>query len=320
MSSFLKDTQIKPVDKNHCALALGCWAFGNSDWGGQNDEDSLEAMKTAWDMGITHWDTALGYGSGHSESLCGKFLKGKWDQVFLATKGTPGKKAESIIKSLDKSLNNLGTDYIDLYYLHWPRSDVDMRPYLELLERRREMGSIGAIGVSNFSLEQMKQVNEAGKIDAHQLCYNLYWRKAEADIIPYCMENEIAVISYSSIAQGTLTGKFSHKPVFNANDYRSHSVFFQSDVWPTLYDATEKLKLIAADIDCPLHHLAIQWVMQQTVINSVIVGARNGRQVQDNVASLNRSIPEEIMIKITEISNEVITHLPNEDNVFKHYP
>lgn len=316
MSSLEIYSRIKPELKNHCVLALGCWAFGDNE----NDESSLEAMKTAWDFGITHWDTALAYGSGHSESLCGNFLKDKWDQVFIATKGTLGKKPESIIKSLHKSLNNLGTDYIDLFYLHWPRSDIDMRPSIELLERERDKGTIGALGVSNFSLEQMKHIGEVGKIDAHQLCYNLYWRKAEADIIPYCQENDIAVISYSSIAQGLLTGKFSHDPVFKSNDYRSATVFFQSDVWPHLYAATEKLKLIAAETDYPLHHLAIQWVIQQSVIDSVIVGAKNGCQVRDNVVSLDRTITDNIKMKVTEISNEAINHLPDEDNIFKYYP
>ena len=316
MSSLEKESPVNSVLKDQCVLALGCMTFGANE----KDEDSLGAMQTAWDLGITHWDTALAYGSGHAESLCGKFLKGKWDQVFLATKGMPGKKPESIIKSLHKSLKNLGTDTVDLFYMHWPRSDVDMRPHFELLERERKLGTIGAIGVSNFSLEQLKHVREAATIDAHQLCYNLYWRKAEADMIPYCEENNIAVISYSSIAQGILTGKFSHDPVFESNDSRSHTVFFQSDVWPYLSATTKKLKLIATAIDCPLHHIAIQWVIEQKVINSVIVGARNGSQVRDNVASLDRKIPVEIIKKVTEISNEAIKHLPDEENIFKYYP
>ena len=316
MSSLEKDYQVNPFLKDHSVLALGCMAFGVND----KDKDSLGAMQTAWDLGITHWDTALAYGSGHAETLCGKFLKGKWDQVFLATKGTPGKKPESIIKSLHKSLKSLGTDKIDLFYMHWPRSDVDMRPHFELLEREREMGTIGAIGVSNFSLEQMKLVIEAANIDAHQLCYNLFWRKAEVDMIPFCKDNDIAVISYSSIAQGILTGKFSCMPIFESNDTRSHTVFFQSDVWPYLFAATKKLKLISNAIDCPLHHLAIQWIIQQKVINSVIVGARNGSQVQDNVVSLERNIPDEVINKITEISSETIKHLPDEENIFKYYP
>ncbi len=314
-----RQTKTRTLNK-HNIIALGCWVFGGDHWGEQSDADSIDAMKTAWELGLTHWDTALGYGSGHSETLCVKFLKGKWDQVFLATKGHPGRKPESIIKSLNKSLSNLSTDYIDLYYFHWPRSDVDMRPHMELLEKEREKGTIGAIGVSNFSLEQMKQLNEVGKIDAHQLCYNLYWRAAEECLIPYCVNNDIAVVTYSSIAQGILTGKFPFRPVFKTGDFRPNTVFFQSDVWPHLFAATEKLKTITAEMNSPLQHLALQWVVQQSDITSVIVGARNGRQVNENAHALDRACPSEVMKKITDISNHVKSCLPYENNIFKYNP
>jgi len=316
VSSLEKKSQGNQVLKNQCVLALGCMAFGTK----KNDKDSFGAMQTAWDLGITHWDTALAYGSGYAEYMCSKFLKGKWNQVFIATKGTPGKKPESIIKSLHKSLKNLGTDTINLFYMHWPRSDVDMRPHFELLEKERELGTIGAIGVSNFSLKQLKLAREVANINAHQLCYNLYWRKAEMEMIPFCKRNDIAVISYSSIAQGILTGKFPYDPIFESSDSRSHTLFFQPDVWPYLFATTKQLKLIAATIDCPLHHLAIQWIIQKTGINSIIVGARNGSQVRDNVASLNRKVPDETINIITEISNEAIEYLPDEENIFRYYP
>lgn len=277
-------------------------------------------MGAALDVGVTHWDTALAYGAGRSEILCGKFIKGKREEVYLATKGVPGVHPGSIVDSLRTSLRNLGTDHVDLYYLHWPLRGVDMRPYMELLEAEREAGTIGAIGVSNFSVQEMVQVQEVGTIDVHQLCYNLFWRAAEDDLIPYCTRNGIAVASYSSIAQGILTGKFPRRPALPAGDARSGTVFFREEVWPHLWEATEELRSVASDLGCAVHHLAIQWIAQRGGIASILVGGRNGRQVRENAAALECRVPPEAMARVTEVADRVRKHLPDEGNIFGYYP
>lgn len=312
---------IKPHEKPQCALGLGCWVFGGLQWGGQEDEDSRRAMQAAYESGINHFDTAAAYGRGHSEEIVGEFLRDKREDIYLATKFFPSEQtAEFVQQQLEASLERLQTDYVDLYYIHWPVTGKDLRPVMEGLEQARAAGKIKAIGVSNFSVEQMEQVSEAGTIDAHQLCYNLFWRFAERDIIPYCMEHNIAVITYSSIAQGILTGKFPREPQFREGDQRGKTVFFQPEVWPHVYEGVEQLKTLAAECGRSLTHLAIRWILEQPGITVELVGARDEAQMQENAAALEGDIPAEVFARMTEISAEVMRHIPDVGNIFQFYP
>jgi myo-inositol catabolism protein IolS len=305
----------------HCALGLGCWVFGGAQWGGQEDADSITAMQAALDLGVTHFDTASGYGSGRSESVVGDFLQGRREQVFLASKFFPSEQtAQYALDCLDQSLARLQTDCIDLYYIHWPVTDKDLRPLVEGLEQARSAGKLRAIGVSNFSVEQMAQVAEVGRIDAHQLCYNLFWRFDEQDIIPYCQEHDIAVVTYSSIAQGILTGKFPRQPEFREGDQRGKIVLLNEQVWPHVYEAVERLKQLSADCGRSLTHLAIRWVLAQPGITSVLVGAREAQQMRDNAAALEGDVPAEVLAQMTAISEETLPHIPDTGNLFRFYP
>ena len=221
---------------------------------------------------------------------------------------------------MEKSLERLQTDAIDLYYIHWPRQGKDPRPMMEGLELARSQGMIHSIGVSNFSVEQMQQVEEVGKIDAHQLCYNLLWRFAEGDVIPYCREKQISIVTYSSIAQGVLTGRFPRDPHLRANDQRAATVHFDENVWPHVYTGVEQLKLLAQNVDRPLVHLAIRWALHQPGITTVVVGARTPQQVADNAKALAGEIPPQVFEQMTAISNEVIPHVPDTGNPYRYHP
>lgn len=323
-TALLQASRIGSGEKRHGKLGLGCWVFGGSSWGEQSEADSLGAMATAWEAGVTHWDTAIAYGQGHSEQLCGQFLRGKWEKVFLATKGSPGKKPKSIVKSIHHSLKNLGTDFIDLFYIHYPIKGLDMRPHMELLEKEREKGTIGAIGVSNFSVEQLAQISEAGRIDAHQIGYNLFWRVGEEDVIPYCREKGIALVTYSSLALGILTCKLPANPRFEEGDMRPKTVFFLKNVWPYVHEATERFKALAVRAKMSPHHLAIQWLARQPGVEVVLVGARNARQSMDNAASLQTEgrlpIDPDLLDEATALSAELHRHYPVETNIFQWHP
>ncbi|NPV45980.1 MAG: aldo/keto reductase [Armatimonadetes bacterium] len=313
--------KIEPVDKPQCALGLGCWAFGGSQWGGQEDEDSRAAMQAAYDLGVNHFDTAQGYGAGRSEQLVGEFLQGRRDEVYLATKFFPSEQTAQYARDqLEVSRQRLQTDYIDLFYIHWPKTGADLRPVMEGLEAERSKGRLLSIGVSNFSPEQMDQVSEVGKIDAHQLCYNLFWRYPERDVIPYCVEHDIAVVTYSSIAQGILTGKFPKEPTFKEGDSRPGTVYFDPEVWPHVYEGVERLKALSEECQRTLTHLAIRWVLAQPGVASELVGARNAQQMQDNAAALDGDIPADVFSRMTEISDEVMSHIPDVGNIFRFYP
>jgi aryl-alcohol dehydrogenase-like predicted oxidoreductase len=302
-------------------LGLGCWAYGGSGWGGQDDAESLAAMSAAWDGGVRHIDTAAAYGGGRSEKVVGQFLAegNRAAEVYLATKANKAT-PEALIASLNESMANLGVECVDLFYIHWPHTGKDVRPLMEALEKQRQAGRLRHIGVSNFQVEHMEQASQVGRIDAHQFCYNLLWRFAEDDILPYCHENDIACVTYGSIAMGILTGKFGLNPEFPEGDVRSSVVFFDDDVWPKIHAGVERLKALADRAGQPLLNLAIQWVARQDGVSTILVGARNADQARQNAAAMATPVDGEILDEMTAISDELRTIMPDVGNIFRYYP
>ncbi len=315
----MQSISIGSVPKKSSVLGLGCWVFGGSDWGTQSDNDSLDAIKAGYEKGITHFDTAQVYGKGHSEELLGRALKGVREKVFIASKMmfTPKDRVEASIVS---SLKRLKTDYIDLFYIHWPKKNADLEGMMEGLIRAREKGLIRGIGVSNFSIEQMERLLHIGKIDAHQFCYNLLWRWPENNIIPFCIQNGISIVTYSSIAQGILTGKFGKEIEFASGDHRKYTVLFEKDLWPFVYEGVENLKNIAEQSSRSLLDLAIRWVLSRQGVSTVLVGARNSSQVQLNVKSLDGDVDGAILDELTRVSNLITKTIPDTGNIFRWYP
>jgi aryl-alcohol dehydrogenase-like predicted oxidoreductase len=300
-------------------FGLGTWVFGGNQWGGQDDEDCYATLKAAVEAGVTHIDTAQAYTRGRSEELIGYLLPEFRDKVFLATK--TGLRLEANVSDIvDQSLERLKTDHVDLMYIHWPKKGADMRPFMEGLEKEREKGRILGVGVSNFSVEQMEQVMEVGTIDAHQFCYNLIWRFPEREVLPFCREHNIAGVTYSSIAQGIMTGKFGTKPEFREGDQRGGTVPFEPDVYPHVYAGVQEMKKIADELERPLVHLAIRWLTVQPGISSVLVGARTPDQFHNNVAAMEGEIPEGVLNRITAISDRIVEHVPDVGNIFRYYP
>jgi aryl-alcohol dehydrogenase-like predicted oxidoreductase len=312
--------KIAPVGKLLNPIALGGFVFGADPWKEQRS-GLFEMLEIALKKGINHFDTAAGYGSGQSEQLLGHFQQGRRDQVFLASKADLDEMStRKMLEKVDQSLARLQTETIDLFYIHWPRQGKDLRPLMEGLELARQQGKILAIGVSNFSVEQMQQVAQVGRINAHQLGYNLFWRRAEQEVIPFCREHQIAVVTYSSIAQGILTGKFPRQLHFAPGDQRSEIIFFEGDVWPHVFSGVERFKLLAQKLERPLSHLAIRWVLHNKDINTAIVGARTADQVKSNLEALTGDISPDIFDEMTEISDTVIRHIPDTGNMYRYYP
>lgn len=302
-------------------LALGGSIFAGNDWPREIEEELLATMEAAIALNVRHFDTASGYGHGRSEELIGQFMAGRRGDVFVGSKASiETMDAKLMLDQVEQSLRRLQTDVIDLYYIHWPRQGKDLRPMMEGLERARAQGKVRAIGVSNFSAAQMAEVAQAGTIDAHQICYNLLWRFAEADVLPYCREHGIAVVTYSSIAQGVLTGKFPRHPQLKSVDQRGRTVHFDAEVWPHVYAAVEELKEVAAASGRDLTHLAIRWVLAQPGISAVVVGARTPQQVEDNVQALEGEIAPEVYARMTAISDAVMPAIPNTGNPYRYYP
>jgi aryl-alcohol dehydrogenase-like predicted oxidoreductase len=310
----------RPLGAN--PLPLLPMAQGGS-WYAQDAEDGslLAALEAAYAAGIRHFDTAAGYGNGRSERLLGAFLHDKRETVFLASKAHGDDlSATASLAEVERSLGRLGVDFIDLYYIHWPRAGRDMRPVMEGLELARQRGKIGAVGVSNFSIAQIQQVAEVGRVDVHQLGYNLLWRYAEDNAIPFCQAHNIAVVAYSALGHGILTGKFGREPGLAPGDQRHSILPFRADIWPYVHPGVEKMKRLAADLELPLSTLAIRWILGRPGVHSVVVGARNRDQVAINVAALEPTIPAGVFAQLTAISDEIMAHVPDAGNVFNHYP
>lgn len=308
----------------HLPLGFGGWSFGSEQWTGKQDANLLSAMTSALEHGISHFDTATGYGGGYSEKLIGRFIAAEASRrecVFLASKFQSDEiSAHVMLNAVDASRDRLQTDVIDLYYIHWPRSNKDMRPWMEGLERARALGKIRAIGVSNLSISQMEQLSEVGRIDAHQLLYNLLWRFNERDIIPYCRSQGIAVVTYSSIAHGILAGSYARELDIPAGDQRRDILLFRTDIWPRIYEIVEDLKQVAKRAERPLIHLAIRWLLHQQGVKAVIVGAVDAQQAISNSASLQDDIADDIFDELTTISQRAITHIPDVGNPYGYHP
>ncbi len=270
-------------------LTFGCWQAGGSEWSDTNDDDSLAAMRAAFEAGITFFDTAEVYGDGHSEELVGRFLKeaGK-DSLRVATKVGAGNLAKDKVKeACHNSLQRLGLDSVDLYQIHWPAGtwDSPIVPIEETMAALVELqseGKIKAIGVSNFGTQQIKEAQAFGRIDSLQPPYSLFFQPfVQNGTLDYCAQNNIGVIPYSPLAQGLVSGKFTldNRPT----DNRAGNHLFKDPTYGLALDAVEKMKSIAQKYDATTLQVALAWLIAQPGVTSPIVGARTPQQIQGAV-------------------------------------
>ena len=197
-------------------------------WGAADDAESIRVIHRALDLGVTLVDTAEAYGGGHAEEVVGKALAGRRRQAVIATKAAPNHlEAAEAVKALEGSLKRLQTDYVDVYFIHWPNPDLPLGATMEAFERLRAEGRIRALGVSNFGPKEMDTARQHGVIDVLQPPYNMLWREVEAGTLPYCREHNIGVMPYSGLAQGLLTGALSRNTTFAEGDERRTTVLFQ---------------------------------------------------------------------------------------------
>jgi len=298
--------------------------MGGSYYGAHDEAGLQAALETALAQGITHFDTATDYGGGNSERRLGQFLKaqpGRRETVFLASKVNLDEvSADAVIHAIEASLKRLQTDWIDLYYLHWPRTGQDLRPWMEGLQTARQRGLIGAVGVSNFSVAQMQQLAEVGRIDACQIGYNLLWRFPERDVLPYCAEQGMAVVAYSALAHGILSGRYSRALTFAPDDQRWSIALFRSEVWPQVHASVQAFGAVAHRASLPLATLALRWLLHQPGVSSVLVSAASPAQVEANVRALAAPLPLGVLDELTAISRRVQALIPDEGNPFSYHP
>jgi aryl-alcohol dehydrogenase-like predicted oxidoreductase len=295
-------------------IIMGTWQAGKEMWVGIDDSETIKALRAAFEAGITTIDTAEYYGHGHSERIIGKALADVRDQVVYATKVFPNHlKYEQVIEACNRSLKNLRTNYIDLYQIHWPAGSwgtefVPIEETMGAMNDLKEMGLIRAIGVSNFSRAQLEEAAQYGRIDSLQPPYSLFWRQVEKDARPYCVENTITVLAYSSMAQGLLTGKFGSNHKFAEGDHRSRNKLFKPDNYQRVQQALEKLRPIAERYGISLGQLALGWLIVQPN-TCAIAGARTAEQVEQNAKAGEILISPSDLEEIDQIGRSVTDHL-----------
>jgi len=292
-------------------ISFGTWAIGGWMWGGRDDDAAINAIRAGIDHGITTIDTAAVYGFGHSEKLVGKAIKGKRDRIQLLTKfglqweGTKGTYhftsqdnsgkpidiykyggKERVIEECEESLKRLGTDYIDLYQMHWPDPSTPISETMEALDQLIQQGKIRAAGVSNFTLDQVDESLKNIPIAVNQVPYSMVNRDIEKDVIPFCIKNEVGILAYSPMQRGLLTGKITPDYVFKPGDHRPSTPFFKKENIELVNKFLEQIKPIADQHKASLAQVVINWTMNQPGITSVLAGARNPKQIIDNAGAM----------------------------------
>ena len=296
---------------------FGTWALGGGYWGPQSHRDSIKAIHAAIRGGINHFDTAPVYGNGKAEQLIGQQLRKNREDYIISTKCF-FKETEAFKKSISNSLKRLNTDYIDIFYIHWPKSHTDMRPLMELLESYRKKGRIRAIGVSNFSVIQMKELMEAGTIDIMQCGYNLFWRKEENKLLPFCRKEGITTAAYSILAQGILTGKFDKIPTGEFYKWRKKMVLFNEQIFPQIRNEVITLNKTAEKFGMSSTEASIFWTKENELIDCSILGSRNRNQTEENLTVFGFGRNKKLLTELKTISDRVSLLLPKADNIFNH--
>jgi aryl-alcohol dehydrogenase-like predicted oxidoreductase len=314
----------KQLGNTHIKLStitFGAWAIGGWMWGGADRNDALEAIHASYDHGVTSIDTAAIYGQGRSEEIVGEALRSlprdrvqiltkfgmRWDEKkgrldFKSTNnaGRPieiyryaGK--ESVIKECEDSLRRLGTDYIDLYQQHWPDPTTPIAETMEALTQLIKEGKIRAAGVCNFSAEQMAEAEKTIFLASNQVPYSMVERTIEADLVPYCLNNNKSIIAYSPMQRGLLTGKISPDHVFAPGDDRPNTVFFQPENIRRIDNFLNRLRPLAQSKNAEISQLVLRWTVDQPGITIALAGARNKQQATLNAKAAHLVLtPEEI--------------------------
>jgi aryl-alcohol dehydrogenase-like predicted oxidoreductase len=305
-------------------VGFGCWAAGGADiWNNTTDPDSISAIQRAVDLGVNLFDVAPVYGLGHAETILGKALKGRRNAVLIATKCgliwddqkrvTNNLTANSLKREIDDSLRRLDTDYVDLYQMHWPDPQTPIAETMAALEDIRQSGKIRYIGVSNFSLDLTTEAMQHGTLASHQGLYNLLERnpdryhnipltyRTEAEILPFCREQGMAFFPYSPLFQGLLTNGFTASRNFDEQDVRSQNPNLAGERFKTYFEISEKLRAFAREIGRPMSQVAINWLIRQEAVTSVICGAQTVAQVEENVGSVAWELTDSMLAEIEAI-------------------
>jgi aryl-alcohol dehydrogenase-like predicted oxidoreductase len=305
-------------------LCFGCWGIiSDQHWGERNREQAIEAIRAAFDAGVNFFDTAAMYGMGESERLLGQALAGSRQQTVVATKIAPQQMHPSVVpEACEQALRALDTDYIDLLQTHWTSPDVPIAETWEAMIRLQQQGKVRFLGVCNMGLGDLADIDALSRPVTNQLPYNLLWRMIETENLPHCRSHDIGVLAYSPLMHGLLADKFDGPD--EVPEGRARSRHFSSSRplarhgepgrETETFEALRGIRAVCADLGRTMADVALAWCAQRAGITCVAAGAASPGQVQQNLTSLDRPLPVDVMERLDEVTQPLTDALgPNPD-------
>ena len=338
--------KIKGTDLRLSVIGTGCWAFGGGDyWGAQNQKDTNDVVNASVDGGINYFDTAEGYNEGRSETALGEALKFvSREKLVIGTKVSPSNASPGTLeKHCEASLQRLGTDYIDIYMIHWPVHPHSIRHFtkdeqiinrppriedaLEIMQKLRNVGKIRYFGLSNFSFNRLKSDIPANMgITVNELPYNLLCRAIEYETLPYCLDNGIGVIGYMTLLQGILTGKYTS--LNEIPEWQRRTRHFNATGTPLCRhgekgfeneteQALKAIAGIASKSGYSMAEIATKWVITSG-ITCALAGARNVRQLEENLKAAESEMDVEILNQLNLATLELKEKMGNHFDYYEN--
>jgi aryl-alcohol dehydrogenase-like predicted oxidoreductase len=328
-------------------IGIGCWAFGGGAyWGDQNQKDVDAVVHAAIDMGLNVFDTARMYNDGASEVSLGKALKGCRGKAFVVSKVSPAKAYRTALREeCEASLRNLGMDYLDMYMMHWPINPLGLKHFtgdaaiianppssaeaFETLMALKKEGKIRSIGVSNYGICQMREaISLCPDIAVNEMPYNIISRAIEAEIMPFCAEHKVAIISSMTLQQGVLAGIYktaadvpshqAHSRHFAQERGKGTSRHYEAGAEDEVFETVGVLRELSAGLGISVAQLSIAWVLANPAIACALVGSRNTAELTDNVKTLHIKLSAEVKAKIDTVSLKVLEKLGNNPDYYEN--
>jgi myo-inositol catabolism protein IolS len=282
-------------------ITLGSWPMSGDRYGRIEDSEAVRTIHSALDQGITSFDTAPAYGSGHAEETLGAALVGKRDQAVITTKcgigptrsGQPGRNSsrQAILREIEDSLRRLRTDHVDVYLVHWPDPETPLEETMGVLDELQRSGKTRLVGVSNFDVALLEECRKLRPIDVLQVGYNLFDRRMEQQVFPYCREHGIGVMAYGSLAYGLLTGGFTEDTTFETSDWRAGGVAFGQPILggDNFRHNVRLVNRLRDEVAVPkrltVAQVALAWGLRNQTVTTAMVGARVPAEIEENVGA-----------------------------------
>jgi len=301
------------------AIGFGCWEVGGG-YGQVDEAEFARAVGRALDLGINCFDTAEGYGMGASERALGQALGRRREEAVVVTKfgmnyrdkpNLRDSSRERVLASIDKSLKNLGTDWVDVFMIHWPDRETPFDETMAALDDVVRDGKVRFVGLSNFKRDEIEACAQTRPVDVVQYGWNMFDRRMQREILPHCQENGIGFMAYGSLAYGLLTGTFTEDIDFGSEDWRSRqgkmgsiklfNALFGPESFPSNVKAVDELKGLAARYGKSLPQFALAWAISNPAVSTALVGCRTVAEVEDNVGAIGCSISDDDLAEIDAI-------------------